>query len=107
MLGFYISYLAFILIVGIIIGVLLNTFLPEYTTRDGGVISKAFIMLSCLTLSLLILQSKNLNRSVPLLIFALFSTVPAGLGGPALGLLVPTFLTIYGGKEKATKKKRK
>jgi hypothetical protein len=105
-LGFYISYFALTLIIGMIIGVGLSIFMPEYSMREGRVLATAFAMLICLALSLLILQGKKLNTSVPLIILALASTVFAGLGGAAFGLLIPTYLSVYNGTKKSTPKKK-
>lgn len=104
--GFYIAWFVFILIVGTFIGLGLHISMPQYSANEGRIIATGFASLVSLALSLFIIQAKNLNTSIPLLLLSLCAAILAANGGALLGLLIPSFLsTLGGGTHKSHKKK--
>jgi hypothetical protein len=92
--GFYIAYAAFVVVAGLLLSMLVSVFMPQYPFHELGVAAKGFAVLVCLTLSLLILQSKNLNTNVPLLLLSLCSAILAASTGVLFGLIIPAAFTL-------------
>jgi hypothetical protein len=109
-IGFYIAYVVFTLAFNMVLAFLIQTYMPAYPVRERGFILMGVVVFVSLTLSLLIIQSKNLNTSIPLLMLSLCSAVLAANGGAVLGLIIPAALSALSGPSatrSAPKKKRR
>jgi hypothetical protein len=95
--GFYLAYLVFVVVVGMALGLAIHTLMPNYSTHESALAATGFTVLVSLTLSLLIVQSKNLNTSIPLLLLSLCAAILAANGGALLGLIIPAAFSMIGG----------
>ena len=92
-LGFYLSYLLLIIIVGGLIGALAGLVIGEGSFEIGLRFGNIVAILTVLGLSFAILKKKNLLNNFGYILLALVSGILAFLGGGLLGLIPAAYLT--------------
>jgi hypothetical protein len=93
--GFYIAYLILVVLLGSLVAGLLGSLITAIQGFEGGVkVISLVSIVSCVTLSYLIIKSKNLtNKFGPILLVVLSGVLAIG-GGGLLGLIPTAFLTM-------------
>lgn len=93
-LGFYVAYLFLISLIGIIVAQLIGSVTLSLQGFDGGIrVWPIISIVSCVTLSYLIVKSKKLINKFGYILLIAISGVLAISGSPLLGLLPTVYLT--------------
>lgn len=92
--GFYIAYLVLIVLAGALAAGLLSTVITSIQGLEGGIkIGSLVAIVSCLTVSYLIVAHKKMtNKFGPILLVVLSGVLAIG-GGALLGLIPAAYLT--------------
>jgi len=92
-LGFYLSYLLLIVIVGALIGGIMGLVAGESSIEFGMRFGGLVAVIISLVLSFLILSKKKLTKNFGMILVALLSGVLAFFGGGLLGLIPVAYLS--------------
>lgn len=93
--GFYIAYLILIVLLGALAAGFLGAIITSVQGFEGGVkVGSLVSIISCVTLSFLVIKSKNLTGKFGPILLVVLSGVLAIGGGGLLGLIPTAFLTM-------------
>ncbi len=91
--GFYFTYLFFLILISFLIGSFLGILLGEVILHYGFLIGQSIAVIACIVFSFLILKGKGLLNNLLFIIIALLGGAFAVLSGALGGLLPVAYLT--------------
>lgn len=109
-IGFYLAYLLLIVIVSAIAGAIFGSTGMMHSQNGfytGMKIGTLVAIISCITLSYLIIGGKKSSSKFSSILLALIAGILAMIGGGLLGLIIPSYLSTLGTTKATPKKKKK